>query len=65
MINYRFDLFKKFKQFDTISMIEIESLYQELLGELVKDGWDLTSNKFEKKLVNEKNIYTIDFLRVK
>jgi hypothetical protein len=54
MINYRFDLFKKFKQFDTISMIEIESLYQELLGELVKDGWDLTSNKFEKKLVNEK-----------
>ena len=36
-------------------MIEIESLYQELLGELVKDGWDLTSNKFEKKLVNEKN----------
>ena len=52
MINYRFDLFKKFKQFDIISMIEIESLYQELLGELVKDGWYLTSNKFEKKINN-------------
>ena len=58
MVNYRFDVFKKFKQFDVVSMIELENIYQELLGELVKDGWDLTSNKFEKKLVNDnKYIY--------
>ena len=54
MINYRFDLFKKFKQFDTISMIELENTYQELLGELIKDNWELSTDKFEKKLVNEK-----------
>ena len=58
MINYRFDLFKKFKQFDTISMIELENTYQELLGELIKDNWELSTDKFEKKLVNEnKYIY--------
>ena len=58
MVEYRFDLFKNFKQFDTISMIELENTYQELLGELVKDGWDLTSKKLTKKEVNEnKYIY--------
>ena len=35
MINYRFDLFKKFKQFDIISMIDLENTYQELLGKLI------------------------------
>ena len=58
MVNYRFDLFKKFKQFDVVSMIELENIYQELLGELTKDNWELSTNKFEKKLVNEnKYIY--------
>ena len=54
MINYRFDLFKKFKQFDVVSMIELESIYQKLLGKLVEDNWKLSTDKFEKKLVNEK-----------
>jgi len=54
MVEYRFDIFKNFKQFDTISMIELENIYQELLGELTKDNWELSTNKFEKKLVNEK-----------
>ena len=58
MVNYRFDLFKKLKQFDTISMIELENVYQELIGELKKDGWDVSTDKFEKKAVNEeKYIY--------
>ena len=54
MVNYRFDLFKKFKQFDVVSMIELESIYQKLLGKLVEDNWKLSTDKFEKKLVNEK-----------
>ena len=65
MVNYRFDAFKKFKQFDTISMIELENVYQELIGELKKDDWSVSTGKFEKKAVNEKNIFIIVFLRVK
>ena len=31
MVNYRFDTFKKFKQFDVVSMIKMEELYQNLI----------------------------------
>ena len=44
---------KKFKQFDTISMIELKNVYQELIGELKKDDWSVSTDKFEKKAVNE------------
>ena len=31
MVNYRFDTFKEFRQFDVVSMIELENIYQELI----------------------------------
>ena len=65
MVNYRFDLFKKLKQFDTISMIELENVYQELIGELKKDDWDVSTDKFEKKAVNEKKYIYNSFLASK
>ena len=65
MVNYRFDAFKKFKQFDTISMIELENVYQELIGELKKDDWSVSTDKFEKKAVNEKKYIYNSFLASK
>jgi len=65
MVNYRFNTFNNFKQFDVISMIEIEKLYQELIGELKKDDWSVSIDKFEKKLVNEKKYIYGSFLASK
>ena len=39
MVNYRFDTFKKFKQFDVVSMIKMEELYQNLIDNLWESGW--------------------------
>jgi len=65
MVNYRFDTFKEFRQFDVVSMIELENIYQELIGKLKKDDWSVSIDKFEKKLVNEKKYIYGSFLASK
>ena len=65
MVDYRFDTFKEFRQFDVVSMIEMEKLYQELIGELKKDDWSVSVDKFEKKVVNEKKYVYSSFLASK
>jgi hypothetical protein len=65
MVNYRFDTFKEFRQFDVVSMIELENIYQELIGKLKKDDWSVSADKFEKKLVNEKKYIYGSFLASK
>ena len=65
MVDYRFDTFKEFRQFDVVSMIEMEKLYQELIGELKKDDWSVSIDKFEKKVVNEKKYVYSSFLASK
>jgi len=65
MVDYRFDTFKEFRQFDVVSMIEMEKLYQELIGELKKDDWSVSIDKFEKKVVNEKKYIYSSFLASK
>jgi hypothetical protein len=65
MVNYRFDTFKEFRQFDVVSMIELENIYQELIGKLKKDDWSVSADKFEKKLVNENKYIYGSFLASK
>ena len=46
MVNYRFNTFNNFKQFDVVSMIEMEKLYQELIRNLFEDGWKSSATKW-------------------
>ena len=58
MVNYRFNTFNNFKQFDVVSMIEMEKLYQELIRNLFEDGWKSSATKLTREKVNDdKYIY--------
>ena len=61
MVNYRFDTFKKFKQFDVVSMIEMEELYQNLIDNLWESGWTSITKKLTKSELN-KDTYIYDKL---
>ena len=53
MVNYRFDTFKKFKQFDVVSMIKMEELYQNLIDNLWESGWTSITKKLTKSELNK------------
>ncbi len=61
MVNYRFDTFKKFKEFDVVSMIEMEELYQNLIDNLWESGWTSITKKLTKSELN-KDTYIYDKL---
>ena len=62
MVNYRFDIFKQMKQFSIISAIELETIYNNLLSELIKEGWESTDTKLKRKSIDENKYVYNDLL---